>query len=335
MNRRLFIQQALLFILTLTTAKALSACSSNANTNTADIKEINFGVLSTESQANQKPLWEPFAAEMSKEIGIPVKPFYVTQYAALIEAMRFGKVQAAWLGGKSYVEAAKIADVEAFAQVIGDDGTKGYYSYLITNKDNPIATEAKAEGGDKYVIKNAPKLTFAFNDPNSTSGFLVPSYYVFIRNNIDPKKAFKRLIFAGNHEATALAVANKQVDVATNNSEALGRLELTNPAARNKLEIIWKSSEIPSDPITYRKDLPEDIKKKLQNFFYNYKDEKILNPFKVSGFAPAQDKNWNTIRELEIAKAIQETQAKDNLSESDKKQKIAELNQELKQLQTN
>ncbi len=335
MNRRLFIQQAFLFLLTLTTVNALSACSSSTNTKTADIKEINFGVLSTESQSNQKPHWEPFAAAMSKEIGIPVKPFYVTQYAAVIEAMRFGKVQAAWLGGKSYVEAAKIADAEAFAQVIAADGTKGYYSYLITNKDNPITAEAKVEGGDKYVVKNATKLTFAFNEPNSTSGFLVPSYYVFVRNNIEPKKVFKRLIFAGNHEATALAVANKQVDVATNNSEALGRLELTNPEARKKIEIIWKSSEIPSDPITYRKDLPEDIKKKLQNFFYTYKDEKILKPFKVSGFAPAQDKTWNTIRELEIAKTIQETQAKDNLNEQDKKQKIAELNQQLKQLQTN
>ncbi len=335
MDRRLFIQQASLFTITLASTKILSACTSNADNSTAAIKEINFGVLSTESQSNQKPIWEPFAAEMSKEIGIPIKPFYVTQYAAVIEAMRFGKVQAAWLGGKSYVEAAKIADAEAFAQVITEDGTKGYYSYLIANKDNPITAQAKAEGGDNYVVKNAAKLTFAFNEPNSTSGFLVPSYYVFTKNNVEPKKAFKRLIFAGNHEATALAVANKQVDVATNNSEALGRLELTNPTARKKIEIIWKSSEIPSDPITYRKDLPEDIKKKLQNFFYNYKDEKVLKPFKVSGFAPAQDKTWDTIRELEIAKAIQETQGKDNLSEQDKKQKIAELNQQLKQLQTN
>ncbi|MBD2724774.1 phosphonate ABC transporter substrate-binding protein [Nostoc sp. FACHB-892] len=330
MDRRLFIQQASLFTITLASAKILSACTSNADNSTAAIKEINFGVLSTESQANQKPIWEPFAAAMSEEVGIPIKPFYVTQYAAVIEAMRFGKVQAAWLGGKSYIEAAKIADAEAFAQVVSADGTRGYYSHLITNKENPIVAEAIAAGGDKYVIKNASNLTFAFNEPNSTSGFLVPSYYIFTKNNVDPKKAFKRLIFAGNHEACALAVANKQVDVATVSSEALSRLESTNPTARQKIEIIWKSPIIPSDPIVYRRDLADDIKKKLQNFFYNYKDAKVLTPFKISGFVQAEDKNWHTIRELEIAKKIQETQDKENLSEQEKQQTIAELNQQLK-----
>lgn len=335
MNRRLFIQQASLFTLTLGTAKILSACTSSSSSDAANnIKEINFGVLSTESQVNQKPIWEPFAAAMSKEIGIPIKPFYVTQYAAVIEAMRFGKVQAAWLGGKSYIQAVKIANAEAFAQVVDEDGTKGYYSHLIINKDNPIAAEAKAEGGDKYVVKNAAKLTFAFNDPNSTSGFLVPSYYIFTKNNIDPKKTFKRLIFAGNHEACALAVANNKVDIATVSNEGLDRLEKTNPEARKKIEVIWKSPVIPSDPIAYRQDLPGDIKKKFQNFFYNYKDQKILELFKIAGFAPAEDKIWNTIRELEIAKEIEETQSQANLSEQDKKQKLAQLNQELKEIQS-
>ncbi|MFN6514873.1 MAG: phosphonate ABC transporter substrate-binding protein [Nostoc sp. CreGUA01] len=335
MNRRLFIQQASLFTLTLGSAKILSACTSSSSSDAANIKEINFGVLSTESQSNQKPLWEPFAAVMSKEIGIPVKPFYVTQYAALIEAMRFGKVQVAWLGGKPYLEAVKLADVEAFAQVVSDDGQKGYYSHLIVNKDNPIAAEAKAQGGDKYVVKNAAKLTFAFNDPNSTSGFLVPSYYIFTKNKVDPKKAFKRLIFAGSHEACALAVANKKVDVATVSNEGLYRLGKTNPEARKKIEIIWESPIIPSDPLAYRQDLSADIKKKFQDFFYNYKDAKILNPLKVSGFVPAEDKTWNPIRELEIAKKIQETQFQENLSEQDKKKKLAELNQQLQKIQTN
>ncbi|MBD2164937.1 phosphonate ABC transporter substrate-binding protein [Calothrix membranacea FACHB-236] len=335
MNRRLFIQQASLFTITLASAKILSACSSNAENSNSTIKEINFGVLSTESQSNQKPIWEPFAAAMSKEIGIPIKPFYVTQYAAVIEAMRFGKVQAAWLGGKSYIEAAKVADAEAFAQVVSKDGTRGYYSHLIANRDNPISAEAKAVGGDQYVIKNAANLTFAFNEPNSTSGFLVPSYYIFSKNNVDPKTAFKRLVFAGNHEACALAVANKQVDVATVSNEALNRLEKTNPTARQKIEIIWQSPLIPSDPIVYRQDIPADIKQKLQNFFYNYKDAKILEPFGISGFVKAEDKTWHTIRELEIAKKIQETQAKDNLSDKEKQQKLAELNQQLKEMQLN
>lgn len=335
MKRRSFVQQASLFGASLTSIKLLSEFDTDSIAfaqATSPVKEINFGIISTESQANQKPLWEPFISALSKSIGIPVKAFYVTQYAGVIEGMRFGRVQLAWYGGKSYIEAARIANAEAFAQTVSLDGKKGYYSHLIANKDNPIVAAAKKQGGDKYVIQNASKLTFAFNEPNSTSGFLVPSYYIFAKNKIDPKKAFKRLIFAGNHEATALAVANKQVDIATNNNESLERLEKTNPEGRKKIEIIWTSPVIPSDPIAYRKDLPEDVKKKIRTFFFTFKDKKILEPLQWSGLVPASDKTWNPIRELDIAKQVFELQAKEGLNDADKK-KLAELNTQLKALQ--
>ncbi|MBD2357435.1 phosphonate ABC transporter substrate-binding protein [Tolypothrix sp. FACHB-123] len=334
MKRRLFIENSALFGASLLGTKTIYAIANNwiEPVQAASIKELNFGIISTESQANQKPLWEPFIAALSKSIGIPVRAFYATQYAGVIEAMRFGKVHIAWYGGKSYIEAARIANAEAFAQTVAIDGKKGYYSHLIANRNNSITTTAKRQGGDKYVLQNAAKLTFAFNEPNSTSGFLVPSYYIFAKNKVDPKKAFKRLVFSGSHEATALAVANNQVDVATNNNESLERLEKTNPAARKKIEIIWTSPIIPSDPIAYRKDLPEDIKKKLRNFFYSFKDKRILEPLQWSALVPANDKTWNPIRELDLAKQVLELQSKPNLSSSEQ-QKLNNLNNQLRALQ--
>jgi phosphonate transport system substrate-binding protein len=334
MKRRSFIQRIGFFALTLTGTVVFAACSSS-NSQTQDINELKFGIVSMESQLNQKPAWEPFIKEMEKQIGVSIKPYYVTQYSGVIEAMATGDVQIAWYGGKSYVEAAKRSNAEVFAQTINHDGTTGYTSHLIVNKDNPIAAEAKALGenkGDEYVIKNAKKLTFAFNEPNSTSGFLVPSFYIFAQNNINPKKAFKRLIFAGNHEATASAVANNQIDVATNNSESLSRLEAINPETRKNIEVIWTSVLIPSDPIAYRKDLPEDLKTKIKDFFYNYKDEKVLKPLKWQGFVPAEDKTWDTIRELEIAKKKAEIESNKDLNEEEKKKQLAELNKQLKEI---
>ncbi|MBD2251301.1 phosphonate ABC transporter substrate-binding protein [Nostoc parmelioides] len=334
MKRRLFIERSALFGASLIGTKTISSTANNwiEPVQAAPIKELNFGIISTESQANQRPLWEPFIAALSKSIGIPVRAFYATQYAGVIEAMRFGQVHIAWYGGKSYIEAARIANAEAFAQTVATDGKKGYYSHLIANKSNPITAAAKRQGGDKYVLQNSAKLTFAFNEPNSTSGFLVPSYYIFAKNKVDPKKVFKRLIFSGSHEATALAIANNQVDVATNNNESLERLEKTNPSARKKIEIIWTSPIIPSDPIAYRKDLPEDVKKKLRNFFYNFKDRKILEPLQWSALVPANDKTWNPIRELDIAKQVLELQSKTGLSDADKK-KLNNLNSQLRALQ--
>ena len=324
MKRRSFIKTTSIFACSLAATKILS------NSATAqDIKEINFGIISTESQANQKPIWEPFISAMSEQLGMPVKAFYATQYAGVIEAMRFGQVQLAWLGGKSYIEANKIADAEVFAQTVNADGTKGYYSHLIMNKNHPKLSEAKQLGGDKFVIQNAPDLTFAFNETNSTSGYLVPSYYVFAQNSVNPKEAFKRLVFSGNHEATALAVANNQVDVATNNSESLSRLEKTNPQARENIEVVWTSVLIPSDPIAWRADLPEEVKTKVKDFFYNYKDETVLAPLEWQGFYPATDNVWNPIRELDIGEKILAIQSNESISQAEKDKQIAELNQQL------
>lgn len=299
-----------------------------------ELAELDFGIISTESAENLKSLWEPFLATMSEEMGRPVNGFYATDYAGVIEAMGAGKIQLAWYGGKSYIEAAARSDAEAFAQTVADDGSKGYYSHLITNKENSIVSniDLEAGDGDAYVIENSESLTFAFNDPNSTSGFLVPTYYVFAQNGVNADGAFEELIFAGSHEATAQAVANDQVDVATNNNESLTRLQESDPEAYEQIQVIWTSPIIPSDPIAYRNDLPDCLKTQIQDFFYTMEDEAVLGPLGWQGFVEAGDQDWNTIRELELGKQLLEVQNDDSLSAEDKQVKLDELNAQLAEL---
>jgi phosphonate transport system substrate-binding protein len=317
-----------------TDATADATASAEGEACAPDLAEIDFGIISTESQENLQELWEPFLAKMSEDMGRPVNGFYATDYAGVIEAMGAGKIQIAWYGGKSYIEAAKRSGAEAFAQTVASDGSKGYYAHLITNKANPIVGEidVAAGNGDQYVIDNASNLTFAFNDPNSTSGFLVPSYYVFAQNGVNPQDAFSELIFAGSHEATAQAVANNQVDVATNNSESMSRLQETDAEAFEQVQIIWTSPLIPSDPIAYKSDLPECLKEQFQDFFYTIDDETVLGPLDWSGFDPASDTDWNTIRELDIAKQMEEVKSDTTLSETDKTTKLEELEKQLAEL---
>lgn len=341
MYRRGFIRSTTWFTLSLATAKLLSSCSSNPQINSVanniidldeNIKELNFGIISTESQVNQRPFWDPLIQDLSDALKMPVNASYVTSYAAVIESMRFGKVHMAWFGGKSYIEAAKMANAEAFAQTLSDSGSPGYYAHLITSKNNPIASQIKNGNGDQYVIENASDLTFAFNDPNSTSGFLVPSYYIFAKNNINPKEAFKQVIFSGSHEANTLAVVNNQVDVATTNSEALSRLEIINPEAREQIQIIWTSVKLPGEPIAYRKDLPEELKENIRGFFYNYNDKVVLEKLNWSGFRAAEDRDWNSIRELEIGRQILEIENNENINPNQKAKKIQELQKQLELL---
>ena len=89
-----------------------------------DGKTLNFGIISTESSSNQKQVWQPVIDDLSRAIGVPVKPFFASDYAGIIEGMRFNKVQMAWYGNKSAIEAVDRANGEVFASVIDRTATR-------------------------------------------------------------------------------------------------------------------------------------------------------------------------------------------------------------------
>ena len=135
----------------------------------SEIKEINFGIIATEKAGALRQMWEPFLNDMSKAIGLKVNGFYATEYAGVIEAQRFNKVQIAWYGNKSAIEAVDRSNGEVFAQFVDLDGTPGYYSYLITHRDSAIKSLDD-------VLKNGKSYSFGIGDPSSTSGTLVPFF---------------------------------------------------------------------------------------------------------------------------------------------------------------
>ena len=106
--------------------------------------------------------------------------------------------------------------------------------------------------------------TFAFNDPNSTSGYLVPSAFFMMEMGADPKKLFSKVTFSGSHEASILAVAAKKVEIASTNLPDLQQLTRENKVPRGALRVIWVSKLIPNDPIVIRKDLPASFKSAVQ-----------------------------------------------------------------------
>jgi phosphonate transport system substrate-binding protein len=295
------------------------------------LTELNFGVISTEASVNQKKNWEPFVEAMSKAIGMKVKAFYATDYAGVIEAMRFNKVQVAWYGNKSAIEAVDRASGEVFAQVVSKDGSTGYYSHIIVNADSPYT---KVED----ILKCDKSLNFGIGDPNSTSGFLVPTSYIFAAKDIDPKSCFKTVRNA-SHQANAMAVANKQVDAATNNSEDLQRTGKTAPDARKKIKIIWTSPIIPLDPLVWRKDLDPAVKTKLYTFLMSYgrfgtddevkADHEILTNLVWSPFHPSSDRQLIAVRKLEANKDLMKVQGDDKLSDAEKQEKVGKLKAEL------
>ncbi|MEZ5665216.1 MAG: phosphonate ABC transporter substrate-binding protein [Burkholderiaceae bacterium] len=297
----------------------------------AQAQDINFGIISTEATQNLKADWQPLIDDMSRQTGLKVTAFFAPDYAGIIEGMRFNKVQVAWLGNKSAMEAVDRANAEVFAQMVNADGTQGYYSHLITHKDSAIQSLDD-------VLRNGKSLAFGNGDPNSTSGFLVPGFYVFAKNKINAKSHFK-VVRNANHETNALAVANKQVDVATNNSENLAKIQERQPEKFKEIRVIWTSPLIPLDPMVMHKDLPAATKEKIKTFFYNYaktdarEKQVVYKISKLSGFKQSSNAQLTPIRELDLFSKRNKVEADTTLAAADKAAKLAEIDKLLAGLQ--
>lgn len=301
-----------------------------------DLDTLRFGIIATESSENLKASWGSFIKAMEAETGYTVEPFFAPDYAGVIEALRFDKVEFAWFGNKSAMEAVDRSGGEIFCQTVDVEGNPGYWSLIVVHKDSPYQSVDD-------ILKDAPKLTFGNGDPNSTSGFLIPSFYIFARRGIDPVEAFKTVTNA-SHENNLMSVANKKVDVATNNTESLRRLQQTNPSAASDIRIVWKSPLIPNDPFVWRKNLPDVTKQKIKAFFLSYgrlgSPEEIEQARAVlaktsSGLAPFVDSSNHQllpIRQLALVKDKLKIEKSGDYSDAEKKEKIAAIEAELEGL---
>jgi phosphonate transport system substrate-binding protein len=310
--------------------KVFATLSLSLSLVSAMAQDITFGIISTESSQNLKQDWQPLLDDMARQTGMKVNAFFASDYAGIIEGMRFNKVQLGWFGNKSAMEAVDRANGEIFAQMVNADGTQGYTSHLIVHRDSPINTLDD-------VLKNGKNLSFGNGDPNSTSGFLVPGFYVFAQNKIDPKTHFK-VMRSANHETNALAVSNKQVDIATNNSENLEKIQQRFPDKFKDIKIVWTSPLIPLDPLVIRKDLPEATKAKIKAFFLNYgksspqEKEILMKISKLSGFRESSNRQLLPIRQLDLFSQRNKLEADAVISESDKRSRLAEIDKKLASL---
>ncbi|MFZ4650476.1 MAG: phosphonate ABC transporter substrate-binding protein [Rubrivivax sp.] len=307
--------------------RTLSALCLGASAWAAAAQEINFGIIATDAASVQRERWEPFFRDMERKTGLTVKSFYAPDYAGVIEAMRFNKVQVAWYGNKAAMEAVDRANGEVFAQVRFVDGSYGYNSLLITHQDSPYRTL-------EDVLRNGKSINFGIGDPNSTSGFLVPGFYVFAQNNVDHRTAFKT-VRSASHGVNMQAVLSKQVDVAANNTEELDKLEKTRPDLFRQIRVIWTSPLIPSDPFVWRKDLDPAVKQKLRNFVLNYaksdpQEKKILNNiYGYDGFRESNNDQLIPIRQLELFRDRRRTETDDKLSAEERTRQLADIDRRL------
>jgi len=257
----------------------------------AQQKELTVGLIPSEDSRAMISQSQAMMDKLSAALGMPVKPFVAADYNGVIEALRSKRLDVAYLGPFSYVLGATVADIEAFAVAeTKKAGRTSYQSYIIAHKDSGIKTVADLKG------KN-----FAFVDPSSTSGHLFPKAGL-IKAGFNPDKDFGRVIFSGSHDSSSIAVQNKKVDAAAVADRILEAAITKGVVNRDDIVIVWKSDPIPESPTVWRKDLPADLKKRIQAAFLEVKDIPWSDQGTLNGFHPTNDAAYNVIRDT--AKAL-------------------------------
>ena len=287
----------------LSAALTLAACSQKPAAPGAT-SEIVFGILPAENQASMGPIWQPLLDDLSKQVGVKVTARYVTNYAGLIEAMRFKQVQMGWFSALPALDAVQRSNGEVLGRVIDAGGDATYKSILIVKKGSGITLDR--------VLKCDKKLSFGIGDPQSTSGTLAPMAYLFTPRGIDPTTCFST-VKSSSHQANSAAVANSVLDVATNNTVGLLFAKRETPKIGNALETIWTSPPLPESSILVRKDLDPALKEKIRQFFLTYgagtgpeadRQRQVLKGLAYGGFRPADDGYLDPVREMQAAVAL-------------------------------
>lgn len=226
-----------------------------------------------------------------KLTGLNIDTIKVTDYNAAVEAMRAGRAHIAWYGGKTYVKAAEIANAEAFAAgVRPGEKDAGYYTYFVVKKDS-----------DLKEFKDVKGKVLSLNTIGSTSGDLIPQVELNkINLSINNKDHFKKVFYAGSHDACLLAVINNQSDVcgmSSRNFEA--RLE-DGTFNKEDVRIIHKSDRVPPPPLAYSINIPLEDREKIKQAVLQAHNHGEIGGYggKMSHYMEVKDSDYNVLREV-------------------------------------
>ena len=228
---------------------------------------------------------------VEKLTGFEINTVKVTDYNAAVEAMRAGRADIAWYGGKTYIIAAEIANAEAFAAgVRPGEKNASYFTYFVVKADNQIKNFSDVKGK-----------TLALNTIGSTSGDLIPqvelSKISLLTTNKDD---FKNVFYAGSHDACLLAVLNNQSNVCAMSSRNFEARLADNTFTMEQVRIIHKSDPVPPPPLAYSKRIPLEDRQKIKKAVLEAHKYGEIGGYggKMSHYISVEDADYNVLRKV-------------------------------------
>jgi len=284
-----------LAFLVLGTALVITGCGKNdkankpaAESSAQDPAVLRISAVPAEDAEKTRQTYSALVSYLEKKLNKKVELYVATDYSGVVEAMRSGKVDCAQFGPFSYILAANKAKAEAFA-VGKANGTTSYRSVIIA----PAGTSIKS-------LTDLKGKTFAFVDPASTSGNLIPRF-MFTKAGINPDKDFKSVIYAGGHDAVALSIKNNKVEAGATNNLNLDKMAKAKAISPSDYVVIAESQDIPSSPWAYRGDLSPELKEAIKQAFLDAAQEDPAALANADGvmesYEPTDDASYDVIRE--------------------------------------
>ena len=220
----------------------------------AETKKFNM-VFVPASEKGDESDYASLILIVEKLTGFEINTIKVTDYNAAVEAMRAGRADIAWYGGKTYIKAAEIADAEAFAAgVRPGEKNANYFAYFVVKNDSKIKKFSDIKGK-----------VLSLNTIGSTSGDLIPQVELAkINLSTTNKDHFKNVFYAGSHDACLLAVLNNQSDVCGMSSRNFEARLADNTFKMEQVRIIHKSDPVPPPRLAYSKKIPLEDRKKIK-----------------------------------------------------------------------
>ena len=223
--------------------------------------------------------------------GFEINTIKVTDYNAAVEAMRAGRADIAWYGGKTYIKAAEIADAEAFAAgVRPGEKDAGYFAYFVVKKDSKIKKFSDVKGK-----------VLSLNSIGSTSGDLIPQVELTkINLSITNETHFKNVFYAGSHDACLLAVLNNKSDVCGMSSRNYEARLADNTFKKEQVRIIHKSDRVPPPPLAYSKRIPLEDRKKIKEAVMEAHKHGEIGGYggKMSHYISVEDSDYDVLRDV-------------------------------------
>jgi len=258
-------------------------------------RELRISAIPDENPQEMMRIYTPFADYLTREIGIPVKFTPVVDYAATVEALAGNKLDMVWYGGLTSVQAARQA--KGARRVIMRKEDAEFKSHFITRKETGIKE-----------LKDLKGKTFSFGSVSSTSGHLMPRYFL-LKAGINPEKDFSKFSFSGAHDATAAWVEAARVDAGALNFLVWDKLVETKKVDTGKVGIFWTTPPYVDYVWTVRGGLDKATVEKISKAFLklnynNPEDKKLLDLHRTKGYIAAKDQDWKGTEEAAIAAGL-------------------------------